>query len=60
MLCVPALLLGFLPREGLVVFPLPSERIGSTELILFQTEGFTGVEILGGQLRRWDIIHCFS
>lgn len=51
---VPALFLGFLPKEGLVIFPLPSDHVGSTELILFQIEGFTGVKIVGGQLRRWD------
>lgn len=49
---VPALFLGFLPKEGLVIFPLPSDHVGSTELILFQIEGFTGVKIVGGQLKK--------
>lgn len=48
------LLLGFLPKEGLVASPLSSDRVGPTKLILFQMEGFTGVKIVGGQLRRWD------
>lgn len=54
MLRVPALLLACLPSRGLVILILPSGCAGSTELILFQMEGFTSVKILCGLLRRWD------
>lgn len=34
-------LLCFLPKEGVIIFPLPSDGVGSTELTLVQIEGFT-------------------
>lgn len=51
---MPALLLDFLLKELLIIFPLRNDRVGTTELILFQMEGFTGVAGVGSQLGRWD------
>lgn len=51
---MPVLLLGFLPEELLVIFPLPNDCAGTTKLILFQMEGFAGVAGVGGQLGRWN------
>lgn len=51
---MPAVLLGFLPKELLIIFPLPNDCVGTTELVLFQMEVFTGVAGVGGQLGRWD------
>lgn len=51
---MPVLLVGFLPKELLIIFPLPTDHAGTTELIIFQMEGFTGVAGVGGQFGRWD------
>lgn len=49
---MPALFLSFLPKELLIIFPSPNDGVGTTKLILFQMEGFTGVAGVGGQLGR--------
>lgn len=48
----PTSLLFFLPAEDLVVFPLSTDCVGSTQLIHLQMKRFTGAKIFGGQLRR--------
>lgn len=51
---MPALLLSFLLKGLLIIFPLPNDHVGTTELILFQMEGFTGAAGVSGQLGKWD------